>query len=94
MKFLAYCSLIGFVLADEAPYFASGIKVGEVDQTSAIVWARLTDKDAANFDQLPIFTEGLPIKKRDKLIMLLGVVPGAEGETRVGYRASDSYQIN
>ena len=28
--------------ADDGPYLANGIKIGEVDQHSAIVWVRLT----------------------------------------------------
>jgi len=86
MKTLTILSLIGLLAADEAPFFASGIKVGEVDQTSAIVWARLTEKDSANFNQLPIFTEGLTKKDKDKIAMPLGVAPGMKGEARVGYR--------
>lgn len=67
----------------EGPYFASGVRVGEVDQTSAIVWVRLTKEPKANFDLLPIFTEGLPGKARDQGAMPLGVVPGMKGELRL-----------
>ena len=88
MRPFAFLSLIGLLAADEAPFFASGIKVGEVDQNSAIIWARLTEKDSAKFDQLPIFTEGLEKKDKDKIDMPLGVVPGMKGEARVGHRAT------
>jgi alkaline phosphatase D len=37
------------VAAGEGPFLATGIKIGEVDGTSAVVWARLT-KDAAPVD--------------------------------------------
>ncbi|MDB4537187.1 alkaline phosphatase D family protein [Akkermansiaceae bacterium] len=86
MKTLAIFSLIGVLAAEEAPYFATGAKVGEVDQHSAIIWARLTEKSSANFDQLPIFTEGLTSKEKDNINMPLGVVPGIAGEVRVGHK--------
>lgn len=86
MRILTFLFLTGILSADEAPYFASGVKVGEVDQTSAIVWVRLTEKESANFDQLPIFTEGLTSKEKDKIKMPLVVAPGIEGEARVRYR--------
>ena len=31
--------------ANGGPFMASGIKIGEVDQTSAIIWARLTENE-------------------------------------------------
>ena len=82
--FLSLIDTINCEAAD-GPYFASGIKVGEVDQTSAIVWVRLTKNPVANFDRLPIFTEGLPGRTKDTGIMPVDVVLGTEGETRVRY---------
>ena len=35
---------------DEGPFMASGIKIGEVDQTSAIIWARLTENENYRLD--------------------------------------------
>ena len=35
------------------PYQANGIKIGEVDQTSAIIWTRLTTTGVADFNQMP-----------------------------------------
>ena len=69
----------------EGPYFASGIKVGEVDQDSAIVWVRLSKEKAADFKRLPIFTEGLDAKAKDIDDMPTGVVAGMKGEARVRY---------
>jgi len=71
----------------DGPYFASGIKVGEVNQDSAIVWVRLTQEKSAKFKQLPIFTEGLTAETKDKDSgeMPTGVVSGTKGETRVTY---------
>lgn len=87
LVFLALVS--GFVNADEAPYFASGIKVGEVDQDSAIVWVRLTEEKSARFKKLPIFTKGLGDRVRDHGVMPTDAVPGMKGDARVRYWIKD-----
>lgn len=77
---------LGFgVQAGGGPYLASGIKIGEVDQVSAIVWVRLTERERADFGKLPIFTEGLEKRGKDVGEMPVDVVPGMVGEVRVGY---------
>lgn len=85
IKFFLSCVILSASLHGEAPYFASGIKVGEVDQDSAIVWIRLTKEKEANFELLPMFTEGLDVRKKSKAEMPVGVVPGMAGEARVLY---------
>ena len=84
-KILFLCVLVTTSLHAESPYFASGVKVGEVDQNSAIIWTRLTKEKAADFDRLPIFTEGLKDNEKDIIAMPLEIVPGMLGETRVVY---------
>jgi alkaline phosphatase D len=69
----------------DGPYFASGVKVGEVDENSAIIWTRLTKEKVAKFDRLAIFTEGLTLKQKDTIKMPLDVVTGMNGEARVLY---------
>lgn len=69
----------------DGPYFASGIKVGEATQDSAIVWVRLTAEPEARFGKLKILTEGLPTNERSKLAMPVDVVPGQAGLVRVRY---------
>ncbi len=71
--------------ADETPGFASGVKVGEVDQDSAVVWVRLTESEFANFDLLPILTEGLKAKETSDVEMPIEVVPGIRGQVRLSY---------
>ncbi len=73
------------LIAKEGPFIGNGVKVGEVDTQSAIVWVRLTQTPEANFDQLPIFTEGLTDTEKDAGTMPDDVFPGMEGETRVSY---------
>ena len=82
--FLISCSAIT-ASAVEQPHFASGIKIGEVTQDSAIVWVRLTRNKSADFDRLKIFKEGLPSNARVKIDMPADVVPGMPGKVRVRY---------
>lgn len=67
-----------------AVHMANGIKIGEVDQTSAIVWTRLTRHPERN-TQGRQFTEqdGEPGKGLYDLDPYEGSVPGASGEVRV-----------
>ena len=66
-------------------HFASGIKVGEVRQDSAIVWVRTTKHPLADFSRLAIFTEGLKGGVKDAGQMPIDVVPGQAAEVRVRY---------
>ena len=77
-----------FVEASHAQHFASGIKIGEVDQNSAIVWARLTKEEVANFD----LVKSLP----KKFPMPVDVAPGEAGEIELTLTSSlddGSYQV-
>lgn len=42
-----------FAFAEDAVYMANGIKIGEVDQDSAIIWMRLTQHPDRNADGIP-----------------------------------------
>jgi hypothetical protein len=70
-------------------HFASGFRVGEVSQNSAIVWSRLTQEPERNWDGLVpsplmsptrVFVEfpDIPVSDWE------GSVPGAAGEIRIG----------
>lgn len=69
----------------EARYFGNGVKVGEVDAESAIVWVRLTGEPRADFDRLAIFTEGLKRNEKDEGRLPVDVLPGALGEVRMSW---------
>jgi len=64
---------------------ATGVKVGEVTENSAIIWMRVTESAARNFDGIE--RRGLPrsldpsIQTRD----LEGSAPGAPGQVRLRY---------
>lgn len=77
---VAACSSVGLA---QGPYLGNGVKVGEVDQSSAIVWTRLTREKNARFDRLPIFTEGLQPNEASRIMMPTDVHPGAAGKVRV-----------
>ena len=53
-RFLGGIALVlaGPLSISEAVHFASGFRVGEVSQNSAIVWARLTQEPERNWDGL------------------------------------------
>ena len=82
---LFFCGSEYAMAQEKGPYFASGIKIGEVTENSAIVWVRLTEKQSADFDRLPILTEGLETGKRSRLEMPDDIVPGAPGRIRLVY---------
>jgi len=89
--FLLSSIIAAYSFAEEGPYLGTGVKVGEVDQNSAIVWTRLTVEKTARFDMMPVFTEGLlpKVKDKDAPSMPVDVAPGAEGEVRVRYWKHD-----
>lgn len=83
------------------PYQANGVKVGEVTQTSAIVWTRLTKiperrnhgyvlKKDDEFEMHNAPKDAVPPKKYPEDVNLEemhGATPGAPGEVRLTYEA-------
>lgn len=82
--------LLSHLCFASGPYLGNGVKVGEVDQTSAVVWVRLTATPTADFDRLPILTKGLEQKERDTGAMPTDILPGSDGEIRIHYSADAS----
>ena len=93
---LAACTLMN---AATAAHFANGIKIGEVDQNSAIVWTRLTRDPAIHLDGLKF----LPSKNKTgpaeaqlpegkTLDDMVGAVPGTAGEVRISWGGPDGTQ--
>lgn len=75
----------------QAVHFGNGLKSGEVQATSALVWTRLTAQPEAHWAGTPFpqrkpkqpqLPEGTPLAK------MRGVLPGADGEIRIRYRPS------
>jgi len=71
------------VAQQSSPHFASGIKIGEVTDDSAIVWVRTTKIETPGFDRLKIFTSGLQLSDKDDLSMPVDVVPGQRANVRI-----------
>jgi len=87
------------VKADEGPFQATGFKVGEVTDTSAIVWTRLTlrsKRNPADGPKVSIeYRHRLPSGKADRVVSavrfadgatvrdLRQAVPGVDGDVRV-----------
>ena len=79
--------------ADDAPYLANGIKIGEVDQHSAIVWVRLTQDATYNLsgDAWSSKAESVPVGKSIGDMEYSAV--GAAGEARVTYWSNASDKV-
>lgn len=69
---------------------ATGVKVGEVTETSAIVWMRVTEKAARRADGIE--RRGRPDRSSPEVVdplTLEGSVPGAPGRVRLRYGTSE-----
>ncbi len=74
-------------------HFANGIKIGEVDQNSAIVWTRLTLNPSLKLDGTPFVDAGQHVVPASKqlpegktLADMEGAVPGKAGHVRFSWR--------
>ncbi|MHC4883015.1 MAG: alkaline phosphatase D family protein [Planctomycetota bacterium] len=69
-------------------YMANGIKIGEVDPTSAIIWTRLTKHPERNVDGIPFSKKKTKARKSanyEDLTKMEGSVAGAMGQVRFTY---------
>lgn len=75
----------------EAVHMANGIKIGEVDSTSAIVWARLTKHPERNIKGMPFPNRKNPLDSENRgeyvydLEKMEAAVPGVKGQVRLFY---------
>lgn len=76
-----------------SPHLANGVKVGEVDTHSALVWTRLTQTPTADFGRLPILTEGLVQRDPDEGEIPTDLLPGAAGEVRLKWWPADAANL-
>lgn len=90
--------------AEHGPYFATGIKIGEVTDHSAVVWTRLTARAARNPDDAPgvrveydsaegaqrraARVRGVVFERGATVGELRQAAPGCDGDARVGWRSS------
>ncbi len=92
----------------DGPYQATGFKVGEVSDTSAIIWTRLTLRKERNSSDAPrveiIYDEQSSNSRRKQTVQsvvypggvtvrdIFEAVPGTDGDVRVGYRIAGQDQ--
>jgi alkaline phosphatase D len=81
-------------------YFANGIKIGEVDQDSALIWTRLTRHPSILLDGAKFIECGnhpVPAAKQlpegKTLADMEGAVPGAAGRVRLIWRTEGSRPV-
>ena len=103
IQLLAAVFLAGSALA-QGPFMATGFKVGEVTDASAIVWTRLTRHPERNPADGPMVTIRQAEGARGRRRAVVGIdfpdgatvadlkdaAPGAAGEVRVLYRKASS----
>ena len=90
---MAICVLSSCTTTLDETRQATGMRIGEVTQTSAIIWTRITEKTGRR-------TDGIVRRKRaDKQLVeqlhstdLEGSVPGAEGRVRLRYGTTESLE--
>jgi alkaline phosphatase D len=75
----------------ETVHMANGIKIGEVDSTSTIVWARLTKHPERNINGTPFPNRKNPLDAENRgeyvydLEKMEAAVPGVKGQVRISY---------
>ncbi len=69
---------------------ATGVKVGEVSENSAIVWMRLTDRTALNAKGRLVQSRGKPLPADVRIADLRGACPGAAGRVRLRYGTNEN----
>jgi alkaline phosphatase D len=69
---------------------ATGVKVGEVTDTSAIVWMRLTANPVHNAGGRAVQSMGVPLPAGVNIAELRGACPGAAGVVRLRYGTAES----
>jgi alkaline phosphatase D len=82
---IAFVNAAAGAAEDSGPFMADGIKIGEVRQDSAILWARLTKHRERNIDGLAWTANDDAVPPGRTLDEMEGSVPGAAGEVRVVY---------
>ena len=91
--------LAGMALSADA-HFANGIKIGEVDRDSAMIWTRLTRNPAISMDgsrfravkKHPV-PASVQLPEGKTLDDMEGAVPGAAGSVRISWRTLDGNPV-
>jgi alkaline phosphatase D len=81
----ALALLVSSVVARADVHFGNGIKIGEVDSTSAIVWVRLTDAPERRADGTPFKDSDEKVPEGLALRDMKDSLTGAAGSVRLRY---------
>lgn len=81
------CSALLLVTLGRAQEQANGMKVGEVDSRSAVVWTRTTRAPERNPEGVPVPRDLRELPASVVVDALIDAVPGAPGEVRLVYGA-------
>lgn len=73
-------------------YFGNGIKIGEVDADSTIVWLRLTETPERRADGTPFKDDDNKVPEGLRLSDMKDSLTGAAGSVRLRYKASDGME--
>ncbi len=85
-------ALLAFALFSPASadvHFGNGIKIGEVDATSAIVWTRLTTTAERRADGTPFKDDDQKVPDGHTLAQMKDSLMGAAGSVRLRYKTGD-----
>lgn len=89
----AFALLVSCAFTQAEVYLGNGIKIGEVDSTSAIVWARLTEAAERRTDGTPFkdadekVPDGLTLRDMKDSLM------GTAGNIRLGYQSENDREV-
>jgi alkaline phosphatase D len=93
VTFFVLSTLLAGISVTVHAHFANGIKIGEVDQHSAIVWTRLTLNPTLNVDGAAfldadklVVPPGKQLPEGKELADMIGAVPGKAGSVRMSWR--------
>jgi alkaline phosphatase D len=81
--------LTSSILSAADVHFGNGIKIGEVDQSSAIVWLRLTDSPERRADGTAFRDEDEKVPEGLRLRDMKDSLMGTAGSVRVRYQTKD-----
>lgn len=89
LRFALLFVICGFRPVDASVHFGNGMKIGEVDSSSAIVWLRLTQTPERRADGTPFKDDDEAVPQGLKLGDMKDSLMGAPGSVRLRYRTGD-----
>jgi alkaline phosphatase D len=79
-------------VANAGVHFGNGIKIGEMDHSSAIVWLRLTDSSDRRADGIPFMDDDDKVPDGLRLRDMKDSLMGTAGSVRIRYKTKDGLE--